>query len=489
MTTASPPADAARTSRSSGAIVAILALGGISVSLMQTLVIPIVGQLPALLHTSAANAAWAITATLLAAAVATPISGRLGDMIGKRPLLLVSLGMMVAGSVICAFSESLLPMVIGRILQGFSSGVIPLGISLMRDVLPLEKLGSATAVMSASLGVGGALGLPAAALIADHLDWHMLFWVAAALGAVVFVLVLTLIPSAGPGRGGRLDVTGAIGLSAALILLLLGISKGKDWGWGEPATLGCLIGGLALALVWGWYELRTEQPLVDLRTTARRQVLLTNLASVMFGFSMFAQSLVFPQLIQLPAETGYGLGRSMLTAGVAMIPGGVVMLLTAPISAMVSRRYGAKISLMIGAVGVAAGYALGLVMMDAVWQLSVVSGVIGAGVGFAYGSMPALIMGAVPISETAAANSFNTLVRSIGSSASSAVAGMVLASSAVIVGSVSIPAEGGFRVILALASGAALVALVVGVFLPGPARPGAVASGRHRAGRVGSGAR
>src|SRR5438067_1917129 len=172
-----------------------LAFGGIVVALMQTLIIPLIPQLPKLLNASAADASWAITATLLAAAVATPTVGRLGDMYGKRRMLLFSVAMLVAGSVVAGLSHSLLPMIIGRALQGLASGVIPLGISIMRDELPLERLGSATALMSASLGVGGALGLPAAALLAENADWHVLFSTAAGLRLVVTALVVALLPA------------------------------------------------------------------------------------------------------------------------------------------------------------------------------------------------------------------------------------------------------------------------------------------------------
>jgi len=158
-----------------GAVTGVLAFGGIVVALMQTLVVPLISDLPALLHASTADATWVITATLLAGAVATPVVGRLGDMFGKRLMLLGSLGMLVAGSVVCALSDSLAPMVVGRALQGCAMGVIPLGISIMRDELPPEKLGAAMALMSSSLGVGGALGLPGAALLAQHADWHVLF--------------------------------------------------------------------------------------------------------------------------------------------------------------------------------------------------------------------------------------------------------------------------------------------------------------------------
>ena len=447
-------------------VVAVLALSGITTSLMQTLVIPLVPQLPALLSTSAADASWAVTATLLAAAVATPTVGRLGDMYGKRRMLLFSLGMLVTGSVVAGLSSSLPPLVLGRILQGLSSGVIPLGISIMRDELPAERLASATALMSASLGVGGALGLPAAAFLAMRTDWHVLFWASAGLGLVALLLVATLVPASSLRTGGRFDLVGAVGLSVALLCLLLGVSKGADWGWASGTTLGCFAVAVVVLLSWGWWELRSRRPLVDLRTSARRQVLLTNCASLVFGFAMFAMSMVLPQVLQLPRETGYGLGYTMLAVGLVMAPNGLLMMAMSPVSAWISRTAGPKVTLMVGAVAVATGYGLGTALMDSIWQLLIVSCTIGVGIGLAYGAMPTLVMAAVPTSETAAANSLNTLMRSIGTSSASAVAGVVLAHMTTSIGSATFPAQEGFRVIFGIAAGAAVTALCIAAFLP-----------------------
>ncbi|MBI0383590.1 MFS transporter, partial [Streptomyces albiflaviniger] len=327
----------------------VLAFGGIVVSLMQTLVVPLVPDLPELLHTSASDASWAITATLLAGAVATPVLGRLGDMYGKRRTLLLSLAMLVVGSVVCALSDTLAPMIVGRALQGFSAGVIPLGISIMRDELPAERLGSAMALMSSSLGVGGALGLPGAAALAEHADWHVLFWVSASLGAVVIALVLAVVPESPVRGGGRFDLVGALGLSAGLLCLLLAISKGADWGWASGVTTGLFAAAVVVLLLWSRWELRVSGPLVDLRTTVRRQVLLTNLASIVIGFAMFGMSLVLPQLLQMPEATGYGLGQSMMTAGLCLGPSGLVMMAISPLSARITATRGPKTSLMLGA--------------------------------------------------------------------------------------------------------------------------------------------
>ncbi|MFC9503813.1 MFS transporter [Streptomyces sp. NPDC057002] len=450
----------------SNAVVGVLAFAGIVVSLMQTLVIPIVPELPRYLDASPSNAAWAITATLLAAAVATPVVGRLGDMFGKRRMLLASIVLLVSGSVVCALSDSLVPMIVGRTLQGLAAAVVPLGISIMRDVLPAERLAGSTALMSASLGVGGALGLPAAAFIADRYDWHTLFWISAALGVVALALLVLIVPESKVRTGGSFDLPGSLGLSAALVSLLLAVSKGGDWGWTSGTTLGLFAAAIVVFLLWGRYELRTAQPLVDLRTTARRQVLFTNLASVALGFSMFAMSLVLPQVLQLPEQTGYGLGKSMLAVGLILAPQGLVMMAMSAVSAALTKAKGPKVTLMIGAVVVAAGYGLSIVLMSEVWHIVLVACVIGGGVGFAYGAMPALIMGAVPASETAAANSLNTLMRSMGTSFASALAGVILAQLTTGFGGHTLPSENGFKTVMALGAGAALLAFFLASFLP-----------------------
>ncbi|WP_329250770.1 MFS transporter [Streptomyces canus] len=448
------------------AVVAVLALAGIVVSLMQTLVIPIVPELPKLLHAEPSDAAWAVTATLLAASVATPVVGRLGDMFGKRRMLLLSIVLLVSGSLVCGLADSLVPMIVGRALQGLAAAVVPLGISIMRDALPSDRLAGSTALMSASLGVGGALGLPAAAFIADNWNWHILFWVSAALGAVAFVLVLLIVPESDVRAGGRFDLVGSLGLSAGLVSLLLTVSKGGDWGWTSGTTLGLGAGAVVILLSWGWWELRSPQPLVDLRTTAKPQVLFTNLASIALGVSMFAMSLVLPQLLQLPEQTGYGLGKSMLTVGLVLAPQGLVMMAMSAVSAAVTKAKGPKVTLMIGALIVAAGYVLNIVLMSEVWHLVLVSCVIGAGIGFTYGALPALIMGAVDPTQTGAANSLNTLMRSLGTSFASALAGVILAQMTTDFGGTALPSENGFKVVMAIGAGAALLAFAVATFIP-----------------------
>src|SRR5690606_37895261 len=161
---------------------------------MFTLVVPLQAELPELLNASREDTTWVVTITLLVAAVATPISGRLGDMYGKRRVVIVLLALLVVGSVIAALSTSIVGVIVGRALQGATTGVVPLGIAILRDVLPQARLGTAVALISATMGVGGAVGMPVAALVAEHADWHMLFWLAAGLGAVGIAVVVLVVP-------------------------------------------------------------------------------------------------------------------------------------------------------------------------------------------------------------------------------------------------------------------------------------------------------
>lgn len=447
------------------AIVAVLAVAGLASSFMFTLVVPIQARLPELLDASREDTAWVITSTLLAAAVITPISGRLGDMYGKRRIVLALLALLVIGSVIAAASTGLPGLIVGRTLQGAVTGVVPLGISILRDVLHERHVGTSIALISATLGVGGALGLPISALITERSDWHMLFWVAAGLGATVFALVVWIVPESVLRTGGRFDYVGAAGLAIGLVGVLLAVSRGNEWGWTSAPVLTCGLGGIAVLLAWGWYELHTENPLLDLRVAARPPVLLTNLASIAMGFALFASNVSYPQTLELPVEVG-GFGLSLLNASLVVMPAGVVMMVLSPFSGALARTVGPKLLLVLGAISLIAAYGFTLLYSSEVWQIFVANVLIGMGIGFGYAAMPMLIMRAVPQSETGASNGLNALCRSLGTSAAAAVIGAVLATYTTTMDGMPVPTPFAFTVSFVLGGVVALVALVLALLIP-----------------------
>lgn len=457
--------EVSRPAARSGPVAAVLALAGMTGSFMHTILIPIQGELPQLLAASRQDTAWVITITLLVSAICTPISGKLGDMFGKRRVALVLLSLLVLGSVVAALSPTVVPLIVGRGLQGLGMGVIPLGISILRDVLHTDRLGSAIALVSATLGVGGALGLPISAFVTEHYDWHMLFWVAAVMGLIVLVLVAWIVPESTVRAGGRVDIVGVVGLALGLAGVLLAVSRGNEWGWASPLTLGLLIGGVVVLLIWGWLELRSHDPLVDLRVSARGPVLMTNLASITMGFALFSSQIAFPQLLEMPTEAG-GIGLTLQQASFILMPSGLAMLVMSPIAGRLEHRWGPKLLLIMGATIIATGYLTSVLLDLHARHILAINLLIGIGIGMGYAAMPTLIMRAVPDTATGAANGLNTLMRALGTATASAAIAAVLAGSTTTIDGEAMPSVDGFQTAFLFGLTAAIVCTVIAVFIP-----------------------
>ncbi|WP_223693612.1 MFS transporter [Leifsonia poae] len=247
----------------------LVGVGALVVSLSQTVLIPVLGTLPKELNTSAANVSWLLTSTLLVAAVAVPIMGRLGDMFGKRLLLLVAIGALVLGSVMAALMNDIVWLIVARAIQGIGSAAIPLGISLLATIMPKKRVASSIALISAMLGVGGALGLPFAGLIVEHSNFHVLFWITGVVGLISFLGILLFVPESHHREGGRVDIVGSVLLAIGLVALLLPLEESSTWGWGDVKTIGLLIVAAVVFVVFALVQLRFKQPLVDIRALRR----------------------------------------------------------------------------------------------------------------------------------------------------------------------------------------------------------------------------
>lgn len=455
------------TRRSSRLITAILCLSGTVVALQQTMVIPLLPDFPKILGVSGDDASWLVTVTLLTSAVATPIVSRLADMFGKRRMMLISMTMIVVGSLVAAIGGNFVALLIGRGLQGFAISMIPVGISIMRDELPKEKVASATALMSATLGIGSALGLPLSGLIFEHLGWPAIFWLSAIVGVLLIIAVAAVVPESSVRTRGKFDFLGAVMLSTALTAILLAISKGDRWGWTSELTLLMFVIGIVTLALWFPYELRVTQPMVDLRTSAKRPVLLTNVASILVGFSMYANNLSTTQQLQMPKISGYSFELGVMAAGLCMIPAGLAMVFFAPVSANITKRFGAKITLIVGGTVLALAYIARVFLTGSIALIIISAAVVSIGTAIAYSAMPMLIMRSVPITETASANGLNSLLRSVGTSTSSAVVAAMLTSMVIPSGpGEGLPSIDAFKNIFWLAALAAVAAAAAAAFIP-----------------------
>lgn len=450
-------------------VTAVLCLTGTAVALLQTMVVPLIPEFPVIFGVSSDDSSWLITITLLTAAVGTPIISRLADMFGKRRMLVVALIAMIAGSLVAAIGQTFIAVVIGRGLQGLSIALVPVGISILRDELPKARVAAATSLMSATLGIGSALALPLSGFIDVHMGWQGIFWLPAGVGIVMLVAVLLVVPESEVRTSGRFDFVGALLLTIGLSSLLLGITKGGAWGWtSEPLLLTFLLTVVVFA-IWVPYELRVGRPLVDLRTSARRPVLLTNIASILVGFAMYANMLLTTQQLQMPLASGYGFEMTVFAAGLAMVPAGLAMVFFSPVSALITNKLGAKTTLITGSLIMVFAYVARVYLTGSIVVIIVGATLVSIGTAIAYAAMPMLIMRSVPITETASANGLNSLLRSIGTSTSSAVVAALL--TAMVIGggggaAAALPSLGAFQAVYWIAALAALIAVFVALYIP-----------------------
>jgi Na+/melibiose symporter-like transporter len=291
-----------------------------------------------------------------------------------------------------------------------------------------------------------------------------MFWICAGIGVLDFALVLLIVPESAVRTRGRFDVLGGLGMSAFLVCLLLAVSKGSSWS--TTATIGLYGGAAAIVPLWGWFELRTTSPLVDLRVSARPAVLFTNLAALLVGFSFYANSLTTAQLVQEPTWTGYGLGEPIFISGLCLLPGGLAMVLLSPVSARISAARGPRFTLVIASILMAAGYVVRLFTSGNVAGIVAGATVVSAGTAVAYSAFPALIMHAVPVTETAAANSLNTLMRTVGAAICSTIVVTVLTSVTITNANQVAPALSAYLIVFVLAGVAAMVAAGLVLLIP-----------------------
>jgi EmrB/QacA subfamily drug resistance transporter len=439
------------------------AVAAVAFSLLQSLVAPALLTIQHDLHTTTAGAAWILSAYLLSASVMTPIAGRLGDMFGKKRMLVAVLIVLAAGTALAGLATSIVVMIVARVIQGAGGAIFPLAFAIIRDEFPRERVPHGIAMISAILGIGGGLGIVLAGPIVEHLSYHWLFWlplvavVAAAVGTVVFV------PESPVRTPGRIDPIGAVLLAGWLVALLVPVSEGGSWGWTSGKTIGLFALAAVLILVWFWAESRSEAPMVDMRMMRLRGVWTTNLAALVFGFGMYSSFLLVPEFVEFPKATGFGFGASVTEAGLFMVPATIGMLLAGPVSGRLSTTVGSKVPLLIGALVSSIAFVILAAAHGSDWEIYAAMLILGLGIGFAFASMANLIVEAVPGHQTGVATGMNTIVRTIGGAIGSQVTAGIVA--ATLAGN-GLPTETGFTIAFAASAAALAVGFAVAFAVP-----------------------
>jgi EmrB/QacA subfamily drug resistance transporter len=442
-----------------------LAGAALAYSLAQTMVIPALPELQHEFHADPADATWLLTAFLLTSSVATPLLGRLGDMHGKERWLLISLAVFGVGSLIAAVGDSLAVLILGRAVQGAGGAIFPLAIGIIRDEFPRERVAPAIGTVSAMFGIGGGAGLVLAGLFVDHGSTSWIFWLSVVTTALAAFATWRWVPESPVRVEARIDWVGGALLSLTLVALLLPISEGNVWGWGSPRVLGLFVLSAAFACVFAWWELRVDEPLVDLALMRERAVWTTNVAACAIGLAMFGSFVLIPEFVQTPpAEAGYGFAASVTESGLFLLPSALLMLFAGPLSGRLGSRYGSRVPLALGALSSMLSYTWLAAFHDAKIDIYLASVLLGFGVGLALAAMANLVVEAVPPTVTGVATAINAIMRTIGGAIGAQVAAAIVSAS--LTEGAAYPAESGFTGAFTLSAVGSLVALLVCFAIP-----------------------
>ncbi len=442
---------------------AVLSLGVAAFALLQSLVIPVLTTVQHELHTTQAAATWVLTAYLLSASIMTPILGRLGDMIGKERVFVATLIALAAGSLLAAVASSIGVMIVARVIQGVGGGMIPVAFGIIRDEFPAAKVTGAVGSLASLTAVGAGLGIVLAGPIVNALNYHWLFWLPMILTVVAAVSAVLFVPESPVRTPGRISWLPAVLLSGWLVALLVALSEAPDWGWGSSRVIGLLVAAVVLAAGWILAELRAATPLIDMKMMRRTAVWTNNLVALLIGVGMYATFAFLPEFVQTPPAAGYGFGASITRSGLILLPSTITMFITGQFAGRLTRMLGGKVL-------VIAGCLLGCVAMSIlafahrhVWEIYLSNAIMGVGFGLAFSAMSALVVVAVPFSQTGVASGMNANIRTIGGSIGAAVMASIVTSQLLPSG---LPKESGYTIGFAVMAGGMVLAALAGLLIP-----------------------
>ncbi|MCU1494411.1 MAG: Sugar transporter [Acidimicrobiaceae bacterium] len=447
------------------AIMPTLVVVAALVSVVSSLGAPLIPSIARADGVSLSTGEWLLTATLMTGALATPVMGRLADGPFKRGVIEVALSIVCAGCVLSALSTNFITMVIGRGLQGVGLGLLPVTMAIARSQLPSEKGGRAIATLSVTGAVGAGLGYPLTALIAQVFDIRAAFWFGAITVATALALAAMVLPGRTDAVSRKLDVVGMATLGVAVVGVSVVLSEGGGWGWTSGRTLGFFGGCVVLVACWIRQELKTADPLIDVRQVRNRSVLTADVSGFLIATAMYLFLPIIVEFVQIPVASGYGFGASVLVAGFVLVPLSVGSFSASRCLVAYQRRFGVRSMIPFGSLTFAAAALFFAVEHRSLWEAFVAAGIAGVGMGFTFAAMPGFIVRAVPVSETGSATGFYQVLRSIGLSVGSALAAAILTASTP--ANRIIPRFGGFHATLLVAASLAAVAAVLSYLLPG----------------------
>jgi MFS family permease len=385
------------------------------------------------IHGDPIGIGWIVSSYLLVSAAAAALCGRLGDMYGRKKVLLLVIGVACVGSFISALAENLNWIIAGRAIQGAAGAIIPLCYGLVREHLARSHVPFAVGLIVATAAAASAVGLLGGGILTDAYGPQSMFIASAIVAAVIGVAVAAGLPrSTTPSRVGPVDWLGGILFAPAVAALLLLFSNGSRWGWTSMLSIAAGSSGVLLLVLWIWHESRQREPLIDVRLLADRRCAIGNLVMFCAAVGVMQMTQLTSLMLQQPTWTLVGLGTSATFVGLLKFPAVVSGAASSVWAGWASGKHGGRFPMLIGCAVMAVASALGAVSHSHVAVIFVVVCVANMGVTAAYTAVPNVLIEAAPANRTSESTGLMAVVRAMAQAIGAQVLAILLASSTVI---------------------------------------------------------
>jgi EmrB/QacA subfamily drug resistance transporter len=406
----------------------LLVLTGVAllVNYVETMVIPGVPTIQHYFNTTATIASWITSAYLIVGSAVSPLFGKMGDIYGKKKMFLISLIFYMAGVALAGFAPSIYVLLFARALQGIGFAIIPLGIAIITDVFPPERVAIAQGIMSGTFAIGAAAGLIVGSYVVQDLGWQYAFHTALILSLVLFVVAARILQKdIAKAVTKAVDYAGAAILIGGITLILLYVTEGPTLGWLSLEELAMLVPGAVLTFAFFLFENRRANPLMRLSLFRIRNVLVANLVGLISGMIMFLLFFAIVYYAQLPKP--FGLNLDIINAGLTLAPSTVGMLIGGLVIGRILPRIGPRPILLLGSVILGAGQVLFLTSRATSTNVSIDLFVALFGVICVLVPLVNMLAIALPRDNVAVGLGINTMLRNLGGAIGPVVATTIMA--------------------------------------------------------------
>jgi EmrB/QacA subfamily drug resistance transporter len=370
---------------------------------------------------------WVVTIYLLTATISGPIYGKLSDLFGRRPMVMLGVSLFLVGSALSGLSQEMWQLVAARGLQGLGAGAIfPIALAVIGDLFTPAERGKYQGLFGAVFGISALIGPALGGFLTDNVGWHWVFFVNLPIGAVALVIIWRLLPPIKhPERARSIDYLGSAVFTGALVPILIGLTNKQTMEWTNPAVGGLVLLGLALSVLFVWVESRADEPILPLSLFRNRSISVSLLAVFLAGFGFFAAIIFIPRWFQVV------LGSSATESGYQILPLLAGLIISSVVSGQIISRTGRYRWLIVISM---AFLSIGLLLMTQlrgdtslpqIWFWMVIAGM---GIGPTLAAFTIVVQNAAPFAQLGAATGALTFFRQVGGTVGLAIGGTLFSS-------------------------------------------------------------